>query len=182
MNGKWPFKNQFSKRPDFGQAYPFATKQIDWTELINITIYYTVWKESSLPIPPDVLVVQDTNLMKLSTTIATFDKRFQLQKIIFIFFELIFSNDTVQKETRLVRNIINYSGVTEYRTFEYRKHWNTKHFEGRMSNGFGQNGNHFVQNHSKAGTFNNWPTFNHLKSELVQFSDLHCNLFLWKMK
>ena len=104
---KWPFTNQSSKSPDFGLGYPFATKQIDWTELINITIYYTVWKESSLPIPPDVLVVQDTNLMKLSTTIATFDKRFQLQKIIFIFFELIFSNDTVQEERRLVKNIDN---------------------------------------------------------------------------
>ena len=51
--------------------------------------------------------MQDTNLMKLSTTIATFDKRFQLQKIIFIFFELIFSNDTVQEERRLVKNIDN---------------------------------------------------------------------------
>ena len=48
--------------------------------------------------------------------------------------------------------IVCYSGKaklclqwgSEYQTFEDRKHMNTEHFEGRISNGFGQNGSHFV--------------------------------------
>ena len=59
----------------------------------------------------------------------------------------------------------------QYRTFEYLKHLNTKHFEGLMSNG-----SHFVQNHSKIGPFHNQPTFNHTKSELARFSDPHCTV------
>ena len=70
-----------------------------------ISNVYCILKQSSLPVSPDVLVVQDTDLMELSTAITTFDKWFQLQKIILILLELIFSNDTVEKMAINEKNI-----------------------------------------------------------------------------
>ena len=45
---------------------------------------------SFLPIPPNVFVVENTDLVELPSAVGTLDERFQLQKIVFLLHKLVF--------------------------------------------------------------------------------------------
>ena len=80
---------------------------------------------------------------------------------------------------------------SEIGTFEIQKHLKCRVFEGQISNGFWQKWQPFVcisngwlqdfRSHSKSGPFATQPIFNHSKSRLVQISDPHCILTIFRM-
>ena len=67
---------------------------------------------------------------------------------------------------------MNVQWGSEIRPFENRKHSKSGHFEGRISNGKKQDG--YPKVRFSNGWDQNRPTYDHLKSGHVRFSDPHC--------